>query len=214
MTELSLAKRERAAICEEFERVGPDAATLCGTWTCHELAAHLAMREARPDGALGIAVPRLHAHAQRLEREYAKRPYDELIERIRTGPPMASPFRVPGVDSAANTAEYFVHHEDVIRAQPEWVRRTLSQSDSDRLWRLLKMRARLLARSAPVGIGLQRTDRTTQTFWANGNERRVIVAGEPGELLLFLFGRKAHAQVDVVGDERDVANVLGADYSV
>ncbi len=43
--------------------VGPDAPTLCGDWTTRDLAAHLVLRERRPDAAAGILIPaagRLH----------------------------------------------------------------------------------------------------------------------------------------------------------
>ncbi|MHB1139691.1 MAG: maleylpyruvate isomerase N-terminal domain-containing protein, partial [Microthrixaceae bacterium] len=46
------ARRERAELCELFEIVGPDVATLCEGWTTRDLAAHLVVRERRPDAAL------------------------------------------------------------------------------------------------------------------------------------------------------------------
>ena len=50
------AQTERAALCELFAEVGPDAHTLCGEWTTRDLAAHLVVRERRPDAAIGIIV--------------------------------------------------------------------------------------------------------------------------------------------------------------
>ena len=40
------------ALCDLFEEVGPDAPTLCGDWTTRDLAAHLVMRERRPDDVI------------------------------------------------------------------------------------------------------------------------------------------------------------------
>ena len=44
-----LAELERAALCDTLEAVGPDVPTLCDPWTTAELAAHLVIRDRRPD---------------------------------------------------------------------------------------------------------------------------------------------------------------------
>ena len=46
------AARERQALCDTLERVGPAAPTLCDPWSSAELAAHLVIRDSRPDLAL------------------------------------------------------------------------------------------------------------------------------------------------------------------
>ncbi len=53
--------------------------------------------------------------------------------------------------------EYFVHHEDVLRAQPDWQPRELSADLSEVLWGRLGM-AKLMLRKAPVGVELVRAD--------------------------------------------------------
>jgi uncharacterized protein (TIGR03083 family) len=45
----TLARAERAALCDLFDEVGPDAPTLCAGWTTRDLAAHLVIRERRAD---------------------------------------------------------------------------------------------------------------------------------------------------------------------
>ena len=55
----SLAQRERSALVETMRATGPDAPTLCEGWTTRDLAAHLVVREARPDAAAGVIVPAL-----------------------------------------------------------------------------------------------------------------------------------------------------------
>jgi hypothetical protein len=40
----------------------------------------------------------------------------------------------------------------------------------------------------------------------------VVLAGEPAELLLFLFGRQAHARVDLTGPESITARMRTARY--
>lgn len=56
---MTAARAERLALCDLFEKVGPDAPTLCGTWLTRDLAAHLIVRERRPDLAVGILIPGL-----------------------------------------------------------------------------------------------------------------------------------------------------------
>ena len=50
---MTAASRERAALVTTMRAVGPDAPTLCGDWTTRDLAAHLVLRERRPDAAPG-----------------------------------------------------------------------------------------------------------------------------------------------------------------
>ena len=206
---------DRAEICDLFESLGPDAPTLCGDWRTHELAAHLALREARPDAALGIGVPALSGLTDRAQATYVKRPYDELVTRVRTGPPTFSPFNVPGADRTLNTAEYFVHVEDVLRAQTQWQPRQLPLEYRNELWSILKKRGRLLLSKARVGIECVRTDvqpmpRATITR----NEPKVLVSGASPELVMFAFGRKEHAEVEFVGAEDAVELLMNADLSV
>src|SRR6202012_5490965 len=92
----------------------------------------------------------------RVQQQYLERyPSSELIRRFKPGPPRLSPFAIPGADAAANTVEYFVHHEDVRRAAGDWAERPLGAGLSEVLWRRLKG-ARLFLRSAPAGVVLAR----------------------------------------------------------
>ena len=50
------ARAERASLCDLLAEVGPDAPTLCEGWTTALLAAHLVVRERRPDGGPGRGV--------------------------------------------------------------------------------------------------------------------------------------------------------------
>lgn len=55
----AFARSERLALCETLRAVGPDAPTLCEGWLTRDLAAHLVLRESRPDAAPGIVVSAL-----------------------------------------------------------------------------------------------------------------------------------------------------------
>src|SRR6266581_2533402 len=87
----------------------------------------------------------------------AKTPFPLLVETIRTGPPRMSVYGIPGADARLNFAEFFVHHEDVRRAQPDWEPRPLDPAVTDLIWKDLS-RARLVLRKVPVGIEFARDD--------------------------------------------------------
>lgn len=209
------AKPERAELSALFRELGPDAPTLCGDWTTRDLAAHLVLREARPDGAAGIVFGPLSGHTQRLQDKYAARPYDELVNAVASGPPLLSPFRLPKADEIGNTSEYFVHLEDVRRAQRGWQPRDLSPEFRDALWNLVKTRASALMRKSPVGIDLVRTDSSDRPHITVVTRSPVVtVTGEAPELLLYAFGRKGQCLVELSGDPQAVAQVRDADFSV
>jgi uncharacterized protein (TIGR03085 family) len=207
---VSIATRERAATADLLAELGPDAPTLCEGWTTRYLAAHLAIRERRPDATPGVAVPALAGWTDRVQAGYAERPYEELVDLVRTGPGRLSPFSLPGWDKFFNTTEYVVHHEDVRRAQPGWAPRELPHQVQDALWRAVRSRAPLALRSADVGVVLRRSDATRSTLVASKGEAVATVTGEPMELLLYVFGRRDHAVVDVTGDPAAVAALTAA----
>jgi uncharacterized protein (TIGR03085 family) len=203
----SLARRERVALCDLMDSVGPEAPTLCAGWTTYDLAAHLVLREGSPLSAVGIAVPPLERLTDRgMESLKAKQPYAELVDRVRQGPPLLSPFRPDRVDRAINAVEYFVHHEDVRRADASVSADPgrLDRRDEDSLWRRLGGMGRLLAKRAQVGIELVRTD-APGVHRLSGKEPTVAARGLPSELLLFAYGRGAVADVELEGDESALA---------
>ncbi len=193
------AKRERLLFADLLESVGPEAPTLCEGWTTRDLAAHAVVRERRADAAGGMLIKRLAPRLERVQGEFAARPYEELVQLIRTGPPRMSPYALKQVDEAANTVEFFIHGEDVRRAQPDWTPREVDQVFADALWRRLEKTARLMGRRSPVGLVLRRPN--DQTAVAHKGTPVVTVTGEPGELLMFVSGRQAAARVETTGDE-------------
>jgi uncharacterized protein (TIGR03085 family) len=203
------AQAERAGLVDDFLAVGPDAPTLCAGWTTRDLAAHLIVRERRPDAALGILVPFLAHHTEHVQRQVGARPWAEVVEDVRTGPPWWSPLRP--VDAVANLVEYYVHHEDVRRAQPDWEPRPLDPDFEAMLWRTLHRMARVLVRRAPTGVVLRRPsgDEITAKS-ARGGGPSVTVTGTPGELVLFGYGRQAHARVEIVADDATAERVRTA----
>jgi uncharacterized protein (TIGR03085 family) len=156
MVRVTFARDERLAVCDLLDKLGPDQPTLCAGWRTADLAAHLVLRERRPDAALGVMGGPLAGHTRTVqERLIRQAPFGRIVEQVRTGPPRASVFGIPGVDARLNVVEYFVHHEDVRRAQPDWEPRDLDHELSDLLWRQLG-RTRLMLRKAPVGVEFAR----------------------------------------------------------
>ncbi|MGV9416749.1 TIGR03085 family metal-binding protein [Streptomyces sp. NPDC003674] len=201
----TFAKRERLLLADLLETVGPDAPTLCEGWRARDLAAHVVVRERRPDAAGGALIKPLASRLEKVQAEYAGKPYEELIQLIRTGPPRFSPFQLKQVDEAANTVEFYVHTEDVRRAQPDWGPRELDGVFQDALWSRLERTARLLGRGVPTGLVLRRPD--GQTAVAHRGTPVVTVTGEPSELLMFAFGRQSAAQVELDGEENAIATL-------
>ena len=193
------ARIERQGLCDTFERVGPDAPTLCSPWLTRDLAAHLVLRERRPDAAAGMWVPPLAGHLEQVQNGYARWDWPRLINEVRSGPPAWSPAALSRVDEAVNTAEFFVHHEDVLRAGPGWAARELPTDLQSALWDTVSKIARLRFARARVGVVLVAPPYGRRQVHAVTELGTAVITGTPAELLLYTFGRRAVAQVDVSG---------------
>ncbi|HET6212215.1 MAG TPA: TIGR03085 family metal-binding protein [Micromonosporaceae bacterium] len=199
MTALRPARAEREALADLMVQLGPDAPTLCTGWTTRDLAAHLVVRERRPDAAPGILLNPLRDRMERVRAGTARaEPYDTLIEKLRN-PPWWSMSAVAPIDVGINTAEFFVHHEDVRRAQPDWTPRELPPATESALWSRAKAMGKLGLRRFPATVVLHSPGYGETKAGRGGPEVRL--SGPPGELLLFCFGRQRAAQVNVVGPD-------------
>ncbi|MEU5362881.1 TIGR03085 family metal-binding protein [Streptomyces sp. NPDC005925] len=199
------AKRERLLLADLLETAGPEAPTLCEGWLTRDLAAHVVVRERRPDAAGGILVKQLAPRLERVTAQFLAKPYEELIQLIRTGPPRFSPFALKQVDEMSNTVEFYVHTEDVRRARPDWTPRALDPVFQDALWARLERTARLIGRGLPTGLVLRRPN--GQTTVARRGTPVVTVTGEPSELVLFAYGRQGAAKVQADGDADAIARL-------
>ena len=196
MTSRGLAGSERAALCDLLDERGPDAPTLCDGWATADLAAHLFVRERRPQASPGIFVSHLAGFTRNVMQHALDRyGYSGVVARVRSGPPLVW---LP-LDRAFNTLEYFVHHEDVRRAEPGWEPREDAAVDAA-VWTALRRGARLMARKVKgAGLDLVRPD--GERITARSGSPVATVTGGPQELLLFLYGRGSAARVTVEGDE-------------
>lgn len=203
------AQKERQALCDLLLEVGPDAPTLCEGWRAKDLAAHLVVRERRPDAAGGILVPALAGYLERVQRSVRDgRSWPALVDEVRHGPPLPLRF----LDDSINTAEYFVHHEDVRRASPGWHPRTLPPALERVLWNRARFAARMAGRKAGVGLRIEALGFGEAVGRAGSPSATVV--GPPGELLLFVMGRQDVARVSVMGDDEAVARVKSADLGL
>ncbi len=210
----SLAATERAQLCALAQQLGPDAPTLCDGWTVKDLVVHLLVREGSP-AAVAVVVPPLAGALAKATERRGREDFGELVTRLRNGPPVWSPFALPKLGSMLNGLEYFVHHEDVRRAQPGWEPRTLAADVEGRLWRSLRLGGRGLVAKAkvPVGVVVERSDTGDRVTLQRG-DRKVVARGLPSELVMFLFGRTSHARVELDGDPDDVASLEAASLGV
>jgi uncharacterized protein (TIGR03085 family) len=203
-----LARRERHELCDLALEVGEDAPTLCGDWTVKQLVAHLLVRENRPWAAAGIVVPPLSGLTDRSMARMERRDFGVLVEKLRD--PGLTMYRLPPAEVAFNTLEYFVHHEDIRRAQPGWSPRDLAAADLGLIWKLGRGSGRLMARRMGVPVTIRRSDTGDEAVLRSGSDP-VVVSGPPGEVVLFLFGRDYAQDLEFDGPAEAVAKVQGAD---
>jgi len=204
------ARAQRGALADALEQAGPEAPTLCDGWTTRDLAAHVILRERRPDAAPGIMVPALAGWTARVGARIARRDYATLVGQVRSGPRF-SPLALGPLDEATNLTEFFVHTEDVLRAQPDWRARPIGDDLAAALWQQLRRHAARALRSQPYRITLSAPGHGTRT---SGEGPAVTVSGAPGELMLFVVGRQAVADVELTGPLDALTTLRGARLGV
>jgi uncharacterized protein (TIGR03085 family) len=209
---ISLARAERAALADLFAEVGPDHPTLCGDWRTRELAAHLIVRERKPWASGGIMLKPLSGLTERAMDDVAHEPWAALVDKVRSGPQRWSLLSVEPVDRMFNGLEYFVHHEDVRRAVDGWTVRALPTAHEEFIWLVMRTRASLFLRHAPVGVVLRTPDGHEKV--AKGGDPSVVVAGKPSEIALFVYGRQRVARVELSGDPDAVERLRTASLGV
>jgi uncharacterized protein (TIGR03085 family) len=202
---MGIATDERRALCDLLEELGPASPTLCEGWDTYDLAAHLVTRDRRPDAGPGLVIGALHSYTAMLEhRRRAGTPYERLIEQIRAGAPIYSPLRL----EALNVHEYFVHHEDVRRANGRGPRPADPELNRS-LWKALGRMGPMMTRG--IGkIGLDLTTPTGESMRLRSGAPSVRLRGEVPELFLYLFGRKDAAEVEIDGPADAVAQLAAA----
>jgi uncharacterized protein (TIGR03085 family) len=204
---------ERAKLSDLLDELGPDAPTLLAPWTTRDLAAHLVLRERDPLAAPGVVLPGAWARlAERRQGALAQRDFSWLIERFRSGPPPGF-FRIGWVRRLASLNEFFVHHEDIRRANGRGPR-TNEHAMDDALWFCVGRAPWFLARRLRgAGLDLQWAG-TDKAIRARRGEPAARITGPPGELLLYLFGRQNAAHVELSGPDAATDAVRSAHFGM
>ena len=116
MADLPLDTQERLELCDLLAELGPAVPTLLDGWTATDLAAHIVLRERDLVAGPCIVLPgpfQRFAERRRVRLAESK-DFAWLVARIRSGPPIGF-FRIGWV-APSELNEFFVHHEDVRRA--------------------------------------------------------------------------------------------------
>lgn len=208
------ATQERERFADLLAEIGPDAPTLCGEWTTQDLAAHIVIRDRRPDAMPGILSSKFAGYTDNVQAKLIQSDdFGQLVSKVREGAPFWSPTRLDAIDRLMNTAEFFVHLEDVRRAQPTWVARELDDELTTDLYAVLKRGAKMMARKAPAGVTLSPTD-VEGSIVANSDEPMVTVSGPVGELVLWIYGRQANSLVEYDGAAESIDALRAANFGV
>lgn len=192
------AAAQRAAFVDACADAGPDAPTLCEGWAVRDLVAHTYVREHRPDASLGVLpLGPLSAYTDRVMASALRvQGFDALLDAVRRPPVWWRP-----LDEPLNTVEYFVHTEDVRRANGK-PPRPLDMGLEQAVWRRLRRQARLAFRRVPAKVRLVPTVGDAVEVGKGGAPAEV--RGRPTELLLLAYNRKDVADVEVAGDKSAV----------
>jgi len=194
----TLAQRERAALSDTLLAVGPEAPTLCEGWLARDLAAHLVLRE--------------HYHRWPDAKRAAEKAkgFAVVVARLRAGAPLI-PWRIPRIRDVFNGTEFFIHHEDVRRANGRGPRDEMPDLEA-LAWRMIGYSARRVARQIrPYALELVRPDGQTKTF---GSGTTAMLSGPASELILYLGGRRAAAHVALEGPDVATAAVDHAKMAI
>lgn len=184
---MSFASRQRALLCDLMSELGPLAPTKCEGWNVGDLAAHMWVREHKPAALPGIGSQRFADRTERIQIEALHlKGFEALVKELRSPGWVMRP-----LDRVVNAVEFFVHHEDVLRANGR--SQQISERDQAQLLRTVRVLAFRAQRTwggqlvlAPAGSDVIR--------YGRGN-RPVRLAGLPSELLLFLTGRESGAEI-------------------
>lgn len=191
---------ERHALRSTLEELGPDAPTLIAGWKARDIAPHVASGElaagvpvfiARLLVRRGIDVTFLQKAGARQQARLTDRGWDWALGRFaRTPPRLVHHAAVAPV----SLLEYWVHHEDVRRANGRG-------HEPARNYGALRGCVEIVARYvrkhlANTEIVVDDGDRLRLGRGA----RQITLRGPVGEALLWLTGRHAAAEVEVMGE--------------
>lgn len=177
--------------CDALLAAGPDAPTLCEGWTARHLAIHLWQLNHDPVAWLGMLPGLGRLSRQRYDRASTRMSHDEVVEEVRSSRGRFACMPDDGLlQDLHSLGEWYVHTQDVLRAN-DLPQPVLSPRMQDALWRRTLQAAPLLQRAKGLVLERETGERRTITK----GETRLVVKGQPSELILWVYGRQQAARV-------------------
>lgn len=200
----------RDALVAALYAAGPNEPTLVEEWQTQHLAAAVFLKEnphhITERGYGSHAAARTAAITQLGEESSSRKAFYNLVRKIADGPEEAPTPSRPSMLSRLRRAvsprkpetqnlllHFFVHTEDVRRAQTRWAPRKLTDAYADALFEQLRDQARKYYANAKTGYVLIRTN--GERIVAKRGTAQTFVTGPAGELVLHALGRPDHALV-------------------
>lgn len=195
MTKKEFVQSERQFTVDLLKKLKPEqwsAQTLCEGWGVEELAAHLVTRERNIIGGFGLVVPSLQKlHDKRLAK-VAARGHEYIIEKL-----VKYPWYMP---ASINVAEFWVHNEDFLRGELRMKRPAPTKKENEIIWSslkgLVKVRKTMLKDLGDVELKNTENNEEIEINFDSKNKKTIVV-GTAGELLLFFYGRRNAAKVKI-----------------
>ncbi len=198
MTKKEFVEAERKYMIELLKKLTPSqwhADSLCEGWTVEDVAAHIVVREGLI-GPIGIVVPQLHkVHDKRIKR-LEEKGHAVIIQKLER-----YPWYMPAI---ANTAEFYIHNEDILRGSLNMHRSDPNKKAGEILWQALKgmvkIRKSLISDLGNVQFENSQSGAVV-TVVNKHSQKDTVVSGMPGELLLFAYGRRSAAKVKITSSK-------------
>jgi uncharacterized protein (TIGR03085 family) len=197
------------------------AASLDEGWTVEDVAAHIVVREHHlwDLGRAMLFKGRFGPDQDELLRREKALGRPALLASMRAMPPLL--YRLPGPIALGNVGEAYIHHEDIRRGALNRLRATPADLEPA-LWAALSLFTSRGLRRIPVKgvLAIVWPDRERRAVPVGGGRRlkddsvEAVLSGAPGELLLWLSGRKAAAHVQLAGAPALVAALREAPMHV
>jgi hypothetical protein len=186
--------------------------SLLAPWTTRDIAAHLILRERDHLAGPGLILPGAWSRfAQRRQTALARRDFPWLTATLRSGPRRASsaPDGCAGWRASTSSSS---------------TTRTCAEPTAAAPGRTSPRWTRPCGATSGAGAGSSRGGCTARALSSSGRgparpsarrgEPTARIAGPPGEMLLYLFGRQQAAQVEVSGPDAAVQAVRSARFGM
>ena len=193
MTKKEFVKAQRQFTVELLTELKPEQwkyRTLCKGWSVEDLAAHLVTRERNIIGGLGLAVPSLHRLHDKRIAKVTTHSHEYIIEKLEKYP--------SHMPASLNTAEFWVHNEDILRGELNMDRPAPNKAANAILWGSLKGLVKIKKDMvADIGNADLINSETKEHIRIRFDKKPKIttITGAASELLLYFYGRRSVAKV-------------------